>query len=237
MQRKKNWCITAVTWKASSRANNPRATSQIPLPVSSGLCSLLKPGGDWMWSNKHITPHRQRSRACVRVCPCVRERFWRRFTCLTQLALNFLIGLVWLIRPPWRLQMVTVTEWNQHPVKIWLGGDLAPVKQIMVVGAGGTRNEWAESFLPHHHRCQCQQQQPDISSVIHKQCSQRKVCVREQWEQKHFKGRKNREMLCPKHGSNVNLQMQDLNCWLRIGWSADSFPSLLFSTRQNHSMK
>lgn len=107
------------------------------------------------WSNKHIAASSQRSRACVRVRPCVQVHFWLQFTCLARLELNFLIGLVRLIRPPWRLQMVTVTEWNQHPVKIWLGGDLAPAKQIMVAGAGGTRNEWAESFLSQHHHWQC----------------------------------------------------------------------------------
>lgn len=79
-------------------------------------------------------------------------------TATNKLSLNFLIGLVWLIRPPCRVQMVTVTEWNQHPAKIWLGG-FGPSKQIMVEGAGGTRNEWAESFVfP-----------PYFLSIIHKQ--------------------------------------------------------------------
>lgn len=79
-------------------------------------------------------------------------------TAANKLSLNFLIGLVWLIRPPCGVRMVTVTEWNQHPAKIWLGG-FGLSKQIMVVGAGGTRNEWAESFVfP-----------PYFSSIIHKQ--------------------------------------------------------------------
>lgn len=51
-------------------------------------------------------------------------------TATNKISLNFLIGLARLIRPPCRVQMVTVTEWNQHPAKIWLGGDLGPVSRL-----------------------------------------------------------------------------------------------------------
>lgn len=188
LSKKNAWRLSWLQFKARSILSSETChklplPSKVKYPQGPWTASIGKPSNKWAQTDRWSSQSHYKSNMSVYSnhyrLECEYNRIIKRIVshrqslwtwsvgglmvlvCMTaahKLSLNFLIGLVRLIRPPCRVQMVTVTEWNQHPAKIWLGG-FGLGKQIMVVGAGGTHNEWAESFVfP-----------PYFSSIIHKQ--------------------------------------------------------------------